>query len=448
MALKTPGRPGAFALIGAPVAMSVYLALTVLAFRFGPWPWPVQRPEVLYLYLTATIILFFAGAIGGAFAPLPWRSPVADHRETATIKLALLLMVLSVLILSVARTDSILPPVSLQLSHANYNYDIFVKRNFTRGWWTFFEYAFALLSPFFLLALTGSIQQWPRLGWPYRMAYIFACVVFLLIYTHIGVNRGLFQFAVLLPLTLGLYYVFSGRTSRRRIWILIASALAGIALFLWIFVFFISFRDPPSNVGHFTPLNLDAQRTGAMYDILPPVLYPGYETVTRYLGVGYYGLSLALTESDYRLGWGLTNSMVILRKARVLLGDSWYFQTLLPIIEKKYDWSLWSTWHSAFAWFISDFGVSGSLIVVLIIGVFYGLVWRNLLMTGSIIALAMLYLLNTMIFYFPANNQVFQSADTLFGFLVLFLIFVAGFFRSNLARTSPSAPASLDLSKD
>lgn len=448
MVLKTPGRPGSLVLTGAPIAMTIYLALTVLAFRFGPWPWPVQQPEYFYLYLTTAIALFFVGAIGGAFVSPPWRSPVANHRETATIKVAILLMVLSVLILSVARTDSLLPPVSLQLSRANYNYDIFVARNLTRGWWTYFEYAAALLSPFFFLALTGAVQQWPRLGWPYRIAYIFACLIFLLVYTHIGVNRGLFQLTVLLPLTLGLYYVFSGRTSRRRIWILISSAMVGIALFLWIFVYFISYRDPASNVGHFTPLNLDAQRSGAIYEILPPALYPGYETVTRYLGVGYYGLSLALAETDYGLGWGLTSSMVILRKANALLGDSWYFHTLLPIIEKKYDWSLWTTWHSAFAWFISDFGVSGSLILVLIIGALYGLVWRNLLMTGSVIALAMFYLLNMMVFYFPANNQVFQSADTLFGFLVLFLIFIAGFFQPNLVRTSPSASASLDLSKD
>ncbi|MGY0572894.1 hypothetical protein ACTGJ9_018885 [Bradyrhizobium sp. RDM12] len=449
MVLKTPERISALRLTGAPVAMTIYLALTVLAFRFGPWPWPVQQPEYLYLYLTAAIALFFVGAIGGAFVSPPWRSPIASHRETATIKVAILLMVLSVLILSVARTDSPLPPVSLQLSRANYNYDIFVARNFTRGWWTYFEYAFALLSPFFFVALTGAIQHWRRLGWLYRLAYIFACLIFLLIYTHIGVNRGLFQLSVLLPLTLGLYYVFSGLTSRRTIWILISSAVVGTALFLWIFVFFISFRDPASNVGHFTPLNLDAQRSGAVYAILPSALFPGYETVTRYLGVGYYGLSLALAETDYGLGWGLTNSLVVLRKAKFLLGDSWYFHTLLPVIEQKYDWSLWTTWHSAFTWFISDFGVSGSLIVVLMIGALYGLVWRSLLMTGSVIALSMFYLLNTMVFYFPANNQLLQSADTLFGFLALSLIFVAGFFKLDLVRTSPSAPDAFDhLSKD
>lgn len=445
MLFRTPERLSAFRLTGAPVAMTIYLALTVLAFRFGPWAWPVQDPEYLYLYLTAATALFFIGAIGGAFASLPWRSPVASHHEAATIKVAILLMVLSVLILSVARTDSLLPPVSLQLSRANYNYDIFVTRNFTRGWWTYFEYGFALLSPLFFLALTGAIQHWRRLGWPYRVAYIFACLTFLLIYTHIGVNRGLFELAVLLPLTFGLYYVFSGLlTSRRTIWILISSAVFGTALFLWIFVFFISFRDPASNVGHFTPLNLDAQRSGAIYAMLPPALYPGYETVTRYLGVGYYGLSLALAETDYGLGWGLTNSLVILRKAKVLLGDGWYFHTLLPVIEKKYDWSLWTTWHSAFTWFISDFGVSGSLIFVLIIGVLYGLVWRSLLMTGSVVALSLFYLLNTMVFYFPANNQLLQSADTFFGFLVLFLIFVAGFLPLSPIRTPPSDVDSMD----
>lgn len=446
--LKTHDRPTVLRLTAVPVVMTIYLALTVLAFRFGPWPWPVQKPEYLYGYLTAAIALFFVGSIGGALASPPWRSPIASHRETRTIKLAILLMVLSVLILSVARTDSLLPPISLRLSLANNYYDIFVSRNYTRGWWTYFEYAFALLSPFFFLALTGAIQHWRQLGWPYRIAYIFACTAYLLIYIHIGVNRGLFQLLVLLPLTIGLYCVFSGLTSRRTNLILLSSGLLCTILFLSIFVFLISFRDPASNIGHFTPLNIDAQRSGSLYGILPPALYPGYETITRYLGVGYYGLSLALVETDYQLGFGLTNSMLILRKANALLGDGWYFHTLLPTIEQKYDWSIWTTWHSAFAWFISDFGVSGSLVVVLMIGVLYGLVWRALLITGSVVTLSMFYLLNTMIFYLPANNQLMQSADTFVGFLAICLIFVAGFFRRRLLVTSPSASGAFNPPKD
>ncbi|SHM80762.1 hypothetical protein SAMN05444321_7677 [Bradyrhizobium lablabi] len=349
-------------------------------------------------------------------------------------------MLLSVLILSLARTGSILPPISLKPSLANQDYDLFVQRNLTRGWWTYFEYAFALLSPLFFVALTGASLHWHRLGWPHRIAYIFAFAAYLLIYAHIGVNRGLFQLLVLLPLTLGLYYVFSRRLAGRMTWIMISSAVLGSALFLWIFIFFISFRDPPSNVGHFTPLNLDAQRSGAIYEILPPAFYSGYETVARYLGLGYYGLSLAITETEYQLGLGLTSSMLVMRKANALLGDNWYFHTLLPVIEQKYNWGVWTLWHSAFAWFISDFGVAGSLIAILIIGIWYGLVWRSLLMTNSVVALSLFYMLNMMILYLPANNQLLQSADTFISLLVLSLVFIAGFFRRDFINTPP-APA-------
>jgi hypothetical protein len=437
MLVETTDRPTTLRLIGGPVVMTIYLALTVLAFRFGPWPWPVKQPEYLYCYLAGAISLFFIGSIGGAVTALPWRSPVASDHETGTVKVAILFMLLSVLVLSVARTGSILPPISVSPSLANGEYDLFVRRNFTRGWWTYFEYAFALISPLFFVALTGAILHWRRLRWPYQIAYIFAFATYLLIYAHIGVNRGFFQLLVLLPLTFGLYYFFSRLLARRVAWIMVSSGVLGSALFLCIFTFFISFRDPASNVGHFTPLNLDAQRSGLIYDILPRAFYPGYETVSRYLGLGYYGLSLALEETDYRLGLGLTNSMLVIRKANALLGDSWYFHTLLPVIEQKYNWGVWTLWHSAFAWFISDFGVSGSLIVVLTIGFCYGLVWRNLLMTGSIFALSLFYMLNMMIVFLPANNQLLQSADTFVGFLVFCLIFVAGFFRPIFIRASP-----------
>src|SRR5688572_16136433 len=101
MLVEAPDRPTVLRLTGVPVIMTIYLVLTVLAFRFGPWPWPVKQPEYLYVYLASAIALFLIGSIGGAYVSLPWRSPIMSRDETGATKVAILLMLLGVLILSV-----------------------------------------------------------------------------------------------------------------------------------------------------------------------------------------------------------------------------------------------------------------------------------------------------------------------------------------------------------
>lgn len=426
-------------LIFAPVAMTLYQVMTVIAFAFGPWPWPVQNPVALYSYLIAVIVAFCAGAIAAALTPLSWTAPYPQKRETQIVCAAIILMLVSALVMSTARTGSPIPSLPANSLATVEGYARFVERNSIRGWWTYLEYIVAVLCPIFVVALVGAPLYWSRIGLIFKAIYLGSLVIYLMTYFSIGVNRGFFQIVVLLPLTIGLYYLCAKRVSKLTLWIIIGIFVGGSILFSTAFSYLLSYRDTNTLKGYFVVLNLTTDRSGLIFKILPPSFYPAYEIITRYIVHGYYALSLALRETDYNLGYGLTNSMFVLRKAISVLGDQWYGQTLLPLIEKHHGWSAWALWHSAYTWFISDFGVAGSVIFVGLIGGLYGLTWRALLTIGSVLPFAMFYLLNMMAFYFSANNQLFQSADlfvAFFALLILFLIGYRGAFRRMTLRPS------------
>lgn len=433
---ESSGRTSLALLIFAPAVMTGYQIMTVLAFAFGPWPWPIQNPAALYGYLTSVIFAFFFGAVAAALRPIAWSTPFRRIPEQRVVALAVLLMLASALIMSAARTGSPVPSVPVNSLATVQAYNKFVYQNTVRGWWTYLEYIVAVLCPAFIVALVGAPLYWSRINLIFKAIYLAALVSYLMTYFSIGVNRGFFQIVVLLPLTLGLYYSCTKRISRLGIWFILAAFVCGSILFVAAFSYLLGYRDTNSLRGYFVALDLTTDRSGFVFRLLPPSLYPAYETITRYIVHGYYALSLALRENDYNLGYGLTNSMFVLRKATAVLGDEWYAHTLLPVIERHHGWSAIALWHSAYTWFISDVGVVGSVIVVGVIGALYGLTWRALLLTASVVPLALFYLLNMMVFYFSANNQLFQSPDLFVASFVILAVFLAGYVRHPIRRSA------------
>src|ERR1035438_9439437 len=50
---RMPVAAGKWERFGPIILVEAYLTCTVLAFAFGPWPWPVANPVKLYAYLAA-----------------------------------------------------------------------------------------------------------------------------------------------------------------------------------------------------------------------------------------------------------------------------------------------------------------------------------------------------------------------------------------------------------
>ena len=67
-------------------------------------------------------------------------------------------------------------------------------------------------------------------------------------------------------------------------------------------------------------------------------------------------------------------------------------------------------------WIANDVGFPGALLVLAVVGYLWGRWWREAAAGMSDPAAVLFALATTMMVYFPANNQVFLTAD---GYLVL-----------------------------
>jgi hypothetical protein len=85
---------------------------------------------------------------------------------------------------------------------------------------------------------------------------------------------------------------------------------------------------------------------------------------------------------------------------------------------EKYGWETGAVWSTFFIFPASDISFPGTVLLVLVIGFLLGLSWKDVVVTGDPFAAVTFMGFVTMVFYFSANNQMFQTGEACIGFLV------------------------------
>jgi hypothetical protein len=138
--------------------------------------------------------------------------------------------------------------------------------------------------------------------------------------------------------------------------------------------------------------------------------------LSNYLGQGYYGLYLSLEEPFLPM-FGVGNSMFLFRQAARITGNDRILDLPYPMRLEKYGWDGYGNWSTIYPWIASDVSFPGTILVLLAVGRLFALSWLDTLRGRSPFAVAAFALFVTMLFYFPANNQVVQSGEALTSFL-------------------------------
>jgi hypothetical protein len=405
------------------VFFQIYLNFTVFLFAFGPWPWPVDGGFKLYGFLALAHVALLLGYLSAAF-----REP-HGYRGKWTVKqlvtVSLFLNIVLLLPTSAFRSGKAIPDVVGGLADPA---TVYFKSNATRAeGGSLVEYVRIILGPLLFLLLPLTIFYWKRLHRIVRILSLISILGFLSIYVAIGTNKALADAVLLLPcMTVASYCAGDFRIARRRIFYLLVTSFA---LFFLFFLFFstsnIARVGDEANTGKESLIGISANPDNFLFRELPTKLRIGVTGLIGYITQGYYGLYLSLEEPFVPM-FGVGNSMFLYFNAVEITGNEAIQDLPYPVrVEKHSTWPAYTKWHSIYPWLASDVSFPGTILVVFFIGRLFAMAWLDTLKGENPYAVAVLAQFVIMLFYFPANNQVLQSGEALFGFygLLVFWFF-------------------------
>lgn len=413
------------------VAFQGYLTLTQLLFFWGPWGWNVSDPLRLVIYLTVAQLIIVVGYLLG------WRR--VNQCEFFSIDLregkryldwCLFVALLLIIPTSLSRTGNAVPDVVAGLANSGLAYNENYARLESGNPFLLVEYLRIVFSVLLLSIYPMMIVYWGRLsGWQ-RVMSVFVVVMTISTYVATGTNKGVADFVISIPLLVVLA-VWSGNIRLK-----VGRKTLGI-VFLTLFSAFLFFfgagqKQREGGVGEGGVFNtgaylLEADRDNGLSEVIGADYVIIYESLTRYLGQGYYALSMSF-DLDTASTFGLGSSMFFARNANSLFGTEYFTAESIPgVLEREAGWGMMSLWHSIYPWLASDFGFVGALFVLCFFSYVMSVSWGLSLKNKGPLWVVMFYCMMILFFYIPANNQVFQSAETAVAFILLFIkLFVLG----------------------
>ncbi|MDP2782152.1 hypothetical protein [Devosia sp.] len=170
-------------------------------------------------------------------------------------------------------------------------------------------------------------------------------------------------------------------------------------------------------------------------DISGGVVLKGCELLsigTIYLTQGYYGMSLS-ADIPFETTYGLGHSKFIIDALRNYLDVDLGPRTFQQKIDDR--WSAEAQWHSAYSQWANDVGFLGVALVMFAVGFYVCAIWTSALTTHNMAAVCNIPVLAILIFFIPANNQVFNQLESLATFIVLLITWLGSLPMGTRVRT-------------
>lgn len=414
------------------IFFQIYLSFSVFLFLFGPWSWEVNNPIFLYGYLSLAQISILIGYL------LSWPSlkkytsekfKKTNRKFGGHLKIFNVCIIINLLFLiptSLSRTGDYFPNIYAGILNPGLAYNLNYERLENGNAFQFIEYLRLILSFFLVSFFPLAISYWGLLSGQKKLITLLLIFFNISIFISTGTNKGIADFVVTTPWLI-LLAINSGSSKfnsnfRKIIYLFIALFLA--------FILFFSFGQlqREGGVGELGVFNtgrtlIYADRDSGISQYLPYVVLVGYESIARYVCQGYYALSLSL-EISHPLTLGFGGSMFLARNADALFSTNFFTTQSLPaLLEQESGWGMFSLWHSIYPWLISDFGLLGSLLVMMIFAYLLGKAWGKSICTLDPLWITVFFNMLILFFYIPANNQIFQSAETTCCLLLVLIIF-------------------------
>jgi hypothetical protein len=423
------------------IFVQMYLAVSVLLFAFGPWPWPVSNPLELYTFLFVAQLALFLG----------YRSAIGKQPRSASAWLRVPTMVIISLAFNLVfigqtyknRTGdtasgvgTAVRSVNAGLTDPGQQYDYKLKNNLERGEGAHstMDYATLLVYPVLWIAFPLGIVFWKRLSLWVRLALVGWIVVDLSMWVAAGTNKGIADFVILLPcLMLARNPAMLINIRLRNVMTIGLIAIIGVTALFTFFSLGMLGRSGGTVVPMYNnsaAISADPDNLALRY--LPTQLQGPFASFSSYFTQGYYGLSLSL-EQPFIFCYGVGNSYFLEGLSRRFVSTPIGLDAYPARIEGT-GWDRYGNWHSIYPWIASDLSFPGTIVFMFVIGRLFALVWLDVAFCKNPWAACLLALLLIMLFYIPANNQVLAFPEAAMPFWTLLVLWFVSRARAGTGR--------------
>jgi len=422
--------------IGPLLLAELYLNLTVLLFLFGPWQWPLSNPAKLVGYLMLAHLCLAIGFLSVI------RGPGAQGRGYAgrwSFRTVILVSLMAQLLLGAPLYMDRLGMSTFSLSAA---WDAFLRglaspaeayqdrarqlRILVLGGSTALNYVMVFVYPIQWPMLPVGVFFWRKLGRWLRFGIILTVALDLCMWVAAGTNKGIADTVALATVSAAAAASVhrSGKTRTRSLRRALALGSTGLIV---VILFFSSGMIGRSG-GQMVPLydggsGVLADEDSVFLRFLPESAKGSAAALISYASQGYYALSLAL-EEPFVPCYGLGNSYFFTNLSRRFLGPGTISDRTYPARLETYGWDRFGKWHTFYIWMASDVTFPGTLVVVLLIGRLFAVVWLDVVRGENPFAIALFGLVVEMLLYFPANNQVLAFATSATPFMVMLVLWL------------------------
>ena len=454
----------------------IYLAFTLIVYVLCPYDWPTQNPILFYGLNLAYILMFFVGyQLGEKFT---FRFKLIEWTDDKTEKLLRVVSYLTIanfcfLLIHVFRDygyrtfnfAGLFRDMLVGIKNPGIGYLLHVERQAVlNGSDVMGGYVYTLFSMIWsfvkLPIAILSLLYFKKLRPLAKLFAILYPVLIVMFYLSIGTNIQVFHVFLLLELPIIMEtfeWWYHKKLNAKRIIKLIAFILLGCVLLGGYFGWMMESRSNASGyeigdyeIGGIAPQKPTQEHTqastqestqeptqaptqeptqeptqaptqendGATEDnsSINQKLYNLWLSFSSYLTQGYYGMSQALSV-NWTPMFGFGNSMFVVDMVSNYVYDIDQFTYQVKL--EEFGWDSNVRWHTMYTWLANDVSFYGVVIVMLLIGMLLAMMFKDAVVTKNPFARASIFFYILMLIFIPCNNQIAQSNETLFAFLLL-----------------------------
>lgn len=428
-----------------------FFVVTILLFAFGPLDWHLKNPLKLYGFLIACVLALTGGYLLSVFKT---KNPTKISK--LSIEKLLIIGAVVYLIMYIPTvyitTGKFYPDIYTGITNTGLAYKTSKLFNETAS--PIILYIRMLISPAMIFVTPIAIYFISKLSITARVLGISVIVLTTFLGIAQGINKNVADITAQLVLALLIVMLAGNGETRKKVWAYRFKILAIILVICLLFMLYYAngmtnrvnsdLENDPNLKDKLDAENkdedellTDALNATAQFSygtpkedyflskILPDRAVSIVSFLSSYLSHGYKGLSFALDE-EFTPTYGLGFSDFFRHNFLKVVGmgeaeDDVKAQTYYGKIA-KHGWPTGAVWSSFFVYPASDIGFIATVLLVAVIGFFFGLSWKHALTTQNPFALTSFFGFSTMIFYFSANNQMFQGGENFIGFIAMLVL--------------------------